>query len=1147
MSAIPFRMLGTLSKSALKTLSASRIRVVPVWVVSAVLNGLMLAGAGLVVVTEYRPLDQQAVSASIMQPSDPTDPEEEILPSVFDEEPGNPVGMPAFEDPILTDAELSDRNESADSSEDYESSKGGDDRPFSGKYWNSAIGIGGGSGGAYAGRFGGRRDLRNDEEGRISSSDLREPGQRFCTAEAMKRRFKPHASCRPGFAEVSVGGSNRLDLVRMEVRVTIEGHRARTVVDHVFRNPHQRMLEGTFKYPVPSGASVCGYAMYVGTRVRPAGFPMGKTSPPDLPGEIVSPSVAPLFPEADRDWGELRQARVVKRDEGREAFEKITRVRIDPALLEKDDGNFFTGRVFPIQPLGMNRVIIAYEETLPMQDGRMMYRFPLPDAAMESLGFAFNARSSDSKSGFIAPANYEVREGGGVVACTASWAGKGPGGDAFFEFAPANPGMQVISGSDSPGETYFHARLTVLGAVPNSMRETGRAVFMIDTSASSRGQRSELALQMMETVLRSDDTIKMFSVLSFDSGARFLRIGSDVWAANGGESREAAKSAVRDLVFEGGTDLGSALDLLANHVSASKRGPGTAVFLLSDGNATMGETGNARLAAKAAGMAGARFFCYRFGLGDENADLFRMLASEGGGFFSCFSPADIQAACLAHRKPVISIRSAAASGVGVKDFLMPGGMQCVSPGGEVEICGKASGKGVLRVSLSCREDRLEYEREYSLRIDGMSPMAGRAFGEAVVRELESTGNPALEDLIVAYCQRFNIASGAASFLVLERDSDYKRFGIGESMASSGLKNAGMAEIARFKAAKGSEFDMWAELIRKAPIQEAMKKTVTCLAMRIPSQDWLPACRKTFDAPVVHSDAGFEYLLEISKASPSCKAVLDEALRRKRGGEAVKAVRALTSLLDLPLMEPGVRETVAYRLACWGSPAGALPLFMRVIRERPFEPQPWIEAARTFEMLGMHRQAVICYEVACSGNWDRRFNGLREVILEEYGEFKARTRLGSVRGLDDAWISELTPSPANMAPVALSVTVTWNTDNTDVDLWVIEPSGEKVLYDHPRSASGAVLSCDFREGYGPERYKSGRLVPGTYRVFLNYYAGNVNRMGESTNALVRIATHAGLPQEKVRWAAVLLDKCTSAVEVCNIMVSMDGTVSIEGLE
>ena len=75
--------------------------------------------------------------------------------------------------------------------------------------------------------------------------------------------WKQHRG-RPTFARVYIGDGNALELVSLHVTTTIDGPRARTVVDHVFRNPHERQLEGTFEYPLPTGASPSYYAMFPG-------------------------------------------------------------------------------------------------------------------------------------------------------------------------------------------------------------------------------------------------------------------------------------------------------------------------------------------------------------------------------------------------------------------------------------------------------------------------------------------------------------------------------------------------------------------------------------------------------------------------------------------------------------------------------------------------------------------------------------------------------------------------------------------------------------------------------------------------------------------------------------------------------------------
>ncbi|KAL7570902.1 hypothetical protein ACA910_018959 [Epithemia clementina (nom. ined.)] len=71
---------------------------------------------------------------------------------------------------------------------------------------------------------------------------------------------------------------------------------------------------------------------------------------------------------------------------------------------------------------------------------------------------------------------------------------------------------------------------------------------------------------------------------------------------------------------------------------------------------------------------------------------------------------------------------------------------------------------------------------------------------------------------------------------------------------------------------------------------------------------------------------------------------------------------------------------------------------------------------------------------------------------------------------------------------LMVWLGWDTDQTDVDLHVQEPSGKEVYYGNKRGTA-SLLSCNFTQGYGPEVYlvkQDGALVAGDYQVYAKYY-------------------------------------------------------------
>ena len=116
---------------------------------------------------------------------------------------------------------------------------------------------------------------------------------------------------------------------------------------------------------------------------------------------------------------------------------------------------------------------------------------------------------------------------------------------------------------------------------------------------------------------------------------------------------------------------------------------------------------------------------------------------------------------------------------------------------------------------------------------------------------------------------------------------------------------------------------------------------------------------------------------------------------------------------------------------------------------------------------------------------------------------------------------------------LRVTISWNTDATDVDLWVIEPDGTKVFYSKPRSPSGGELSQDMTQGYGPERYQIAKARPGEYRILVHYFGVNPNLLAGETHVQVAVTRHAGTPREVTERHTVILKKHNEEVEVCRV--------------
>ena len=84
---------------------------------------------------------------------------------------------------------------------------------------------------------------------------------------------------------------------------------------------------------------------------------------------------------------------------------------------------------------------------------------------------------------------------------------------------------------------------------------------------------------------------------------------------------------------------------------------------------------------------------------------------------------------------------------------------------------------------------------------------------------------------------------------------------------------------------------------------------------------------------------------------------------------------------------------------------------------------------------------------------------------------------------------------------IKIFLTWDTNGSDVDLWVTNPAGQKVYYERKKGRFGGELFHDVTTGYGPEVYTAGRAQPGTYGVRVNYYASEGRAFAEVRGEVV----------------------------------------------
>jgi len=951
----------------------------------------------------------------------------------------------------------------------------------------------------------------------------------------------------PTFARVYVGDKNSLELVSMNVTVTVEGSRARTLVDHIFRNPHDRQLEGTFEYPMPAGASPSYFAMFLGqTReTLPARF-VRRGDLPVLPNDQLA-RLAPqdLVKQVNTaDWGQLQEARVVSKQKALEVYEDVVRGRVDPALLEYAGGNTFSGRVFPIPPKGYNRVLIAYEELLPISQEHVLYKFPLPDCKLQDVQFTLNCNGEQCKSPAIKPDGFKKEEGGSQLSFTRTWTEKGPGGEVVFSHKPANPAIQTISArqtTNGPVYTYVRVRPELKALKAKASAE--HAVFLLDTSMSESPDRFNVSMKLLKKILEGDTNLKHFNILAFNVGSTW--VDAKNWLPNTEAGRETAMKRLDGIALEGATDLSQALDTLAAQ-KFSKPGTPMEAFLLSDGQITWGEADVTTLVGRFQTKTGGttRFQCYRTGLGADNLELYQALTRRSGGIYNCFTEADLAAASTAHRQQCMAIDNVRFVGGGASDVMVAGRQASVYPGGEIIVAAKLAAPGQTTILVEGTFMGEKLVEEYPVDATGTGELAPRGWGEIAVASLLALNDPKYDTLVTAYCQEFGIGSKVASFLVLENTTDYKRLDLEKERGQTLQGDMGkflndLYKVADIKAVTAKvafrrfldKVDPQVKLLTGAEGAHVkrMLELLKDADYDLPEATIAGALLSKKDVPPT-------FLAAIGADKNNVETYLAESKRRLDKGDADGAIRVLSTIVEQNAARGDALRMVGYRLLDLKQPTHAVRLFDRVQHSRPFEPHSYLDLARSLEESGKYGLAAVQYEIVMAGTWHGRFHeSLKEVAREDYGRMMRQAiRSKTLNGeLADHFGERLEKMDPSKLQSDLRVSMTWNTDATDVDLWVIEPDGTKCFYSHNKTKNGGDLSQDMTQGYGPERFQAKKAMKGEYKIMAHYFAVNPNLIGGESTVSVTVTRNAGTALEVVERHTVILKKHNDAVEVCKV--------------
>ena len=317
-----------------------------------------------------------------------------------------------------------------------------------------------------------------------------------------------------------------------------------------------------------------------------------------------------------------------------------------------------------------------------------------------------------------------------------------------------------------------------------------------------------------------------------------------------------------------------------------------------------------------------------------------------------------------------------------------------------------------------------------------------------------------------------------------------------------------------------------------------------------------------------------YLKEREKYADSPAFYLDCAGWFYKAGITNMADRILSNLAEFKLEDAALWRTMGWRAREAGSYDIAVLAFRKVLKMRGEEAQSRRDLALVLMESGKAH--------VCDGDWERvkkadeqlialrncndpadtpesRLKARLEVARRELEEsmklfadaaFKTSARRSGRRGNDFqvsiisleelngliSWVNDVKwPDGKKPAipefdaayrrdlPVKLRIVMSWDADETDIDLHVLEPNGEEAFYGHRRTSEGGFVSEDVTTGYGPEEYLKKELESGTYKVLSNYFASHQTKLTGATTVTATVYTDWGTAQEKRQVLTLRLEK------------------------
>jgi len=541
------------------------------------------------------------------------------------------------------------------------------------------------------------------------------------------------------------------------VSATITGGVAKTKLTEVFVNSTGRRLEATYIFPIPVGAALTDFAMYIN----------GK-----------------------RQSGELVEAK-----RARKIYEEIVRRMRDPGLLEYMDGRLLRLRVFPIEPRSEQKIELSYAHSLPFHGGVYGYTFPLKTGHKASKVLEDFTLSVDITSQVAIKNIYSPTHEVGVARrddhhATAGLEQEGAVLDRDFKLyytvTDKDFGLNLLTYRPKGKDGFFALMLAPGADVAQEKVMPKDVCFVLDTSGSMKQEgRIKSAKAALEFCLKALNPRDRFALLTFSTAVDTF--GEGLSRAKKGKVEEAVGH-LSKLKARGGTDLCGAV-VKALRMATDEDRP-YLVVLITDGKPTVGTTNPDEIveAVKEANRSNVRVFT--FGIAESlNVPLLDRIAEATKGYSEYVSPGseiemEVSAFFSKVSDPILTGLELSFGKVKVKDVYPPE-LPDLFRGSQLVAFGRYEGSGETAVELTGlskgEKRRFAYDAQFpevDVEKDFIATLWARRKIAYLLDQIRLHGDSKeLVDEVVRLSKEYGIATPYTSYLVLEDEDAYRRHGI----------------------------------------------------------------------------------------------------------------------------------------------------------------------------------------------------------------------------------------------------------------------------------------------------------------------------------------------------------------------------------